>query len=67
MGCRIERSPDVKGEAYAPYTVRFLINPDNGGTANLGVLRDDEPVFPDEVRGWERDLDCVIPKPWDGF
>jgi hypothetical protein len=63
-GCLQGVGPEIVG-GHDAYRTRFIQNPETGGVADLGRLEDDTPVSPDEVRGWERDLGCIIPKPWD--
>jgi hypothetical protein len=60
----LEQGPLVRHNAGS-YRIRYLINLDTGGVANLNALDDLDPISPAEIRGWERDLDCPIPKPWD--
>lgn len=56
--------PEAEGD-HDTFRIRYLINPETGNTANLGRLEDDTQVSQAEVEGWERDLGCTIPKPWD--
>ena len=63
-GCELFLGLEVPGD-HQPYKIRYLLNPENGRTTGLGQLEDCDWVTPDEVHGWERDLEILIPKPWD--